>query len=51
MKWLREWWYKRIWWHRFSHNRCVRCGEYPPMVGATMCGRCLSILIMEGVNE
>lgn len=48
MKWLRKWWHERVWWHRFTHGKCVECGEYPPMTGGTMCGLCLSKLTARG---
>ena len=39
---LRNWWRRQVFWHRFTHNRCTRCGKHTPMVGSTTCSVCLA---------
>jgi hypothetical protein len=40
MRWLRDWWRRQVFWHRFIHGRCTRCGTRKPLTGMTWCQPC-----------
>lgn len=51
MRAIREWWRRRVFWHRFTHGKCTSCGVFRPLQGATVCRVCFEETLRRARRE